>query len=64
MLVLSRKKNESVMIACPDGSILEVLFVDFQGSSIRLGFAGPREIEVHRKEVWRAIQREKNNGAQ
>lgn len=55
MLVLSRQKDESIMI----GNDVEITIVDVRGDKIRLGITAPREISVHRKEVWEAIQKEK-----
>ena len=56
MLVLSRQKDESIMI----GDNVEITIVDVRGDKVRLGIAAPKEIPVHRKEVYEAIQREKN----
>ncbi|MBN1124473.1 MAG: carbon storage regulator CsrA [Sedimentisphaerales bacterium] len=55
MLVLSRQKDESIMI----GDDVEITVVDVRGDKVRLGINAPREISVHRKEVYEAIQREK-----
>ncbi len=55
MLVLSRQKDESIMI----GDDVEIVIVDVRGDKVRLGITAPREIPVHRKEVYEAIQREK-----
>ncbi len=55
MLVLSRQKDESIMI----GDDVEITIVDVRGDKVRLGITAPREIPVHRKEVYEAIQREK-----
>jgi carbon storage regulator len=56
MLVLSRQKDESIMI----GDNVEITIVDVRGDKVRLGIAAPKDIPVHRKEVYEAIQREKN----
>jgi carbon storage regulator len=56
MLVLSRQKDESIMI----GDNVEVTIVDVRGDKVRLGIAAPKDIPVHRKEVYEAIQRQKN----
>lgn len=56
MLVLSRQKDESIMI----GDDVVILVVDVRGKEVRLGIVAPKEIPVHRKEVYAAIQREKN----
>ena len=55
MLVLSRQKDESIMI----GDDVEVIIVDVRGDKVRLGITAPKEIPVHRMEVYQAIQREK-----
>jgi carbon storage regulator len=55
MLVLSRQKDESIMI----GDEVEVTIVDVRGDKVRLGITAPKHIPVHRKEVYEAIQREK-----
>ncbi len=55
MLVLSRQKDESIMI----GDDVEIVIVDVRGDKVRLGINAPREISVHRKEIYEAIQREK-----
>jgi carbon storage regulator len=55
MLVLSRKKDESIMI----GDEVEITIVDVRGDKVRLGITAPKSIPVHRREVYNAIQREK-----
>ena len=55
MLVLSRDKDESIMI----GENVEVRIVDVRGNKVRLGITAPKCIPVHRREVYEAIQREK-----
>lgn len=54
MLVLSRKKDEVIVI----GGIVEVLVVEVRGDKVRLGIKAPREVTVHRKEVQEAVDRE------
>ena len=56
MLVLSRQKDESIMI----GDDVEITIVDVRGDKVRLGIAAPKDIPVHRREVYDAIQREKS----
>lgn len=62
MLVLSRQKDESIIIQTA-GNIIEITIVDFRGTTphpaARIGITAPREIVVHRKEVWEAIQKDK-----
>jgi len=55
MLVLSRQKDESIMI----GDNVEITIVDVRGDKVRLGITAPQKISVHRREVYDAIQREK-----
>ncbi|MDD5134023.1 MAG: carbon storage regulator CsrA [Phycisphaerae bacterium] len=55
MLVLSRQKNESIVI----GDDVEITIVDVRGDKVRLGITAPKAISVHRKEIYEAIQREK-----
>ena len=56
MLVLGRQKNESIMI----GDDVEITIVDVRGDKVRLGITAPRYTSVHRKEIWIAIQKEKD----
>ncbi|MHC4114330.1 MAG: carbon storage regulator CsrA [Planctomycetota bacterium] len=60
MLVLSRSKDESIMI----GEDIEVTIVDVRGHKVRLGITAPREIPVHRREVYEAIRRAKKSEAE
>lgn len=54
MLVLSRQKNEAIMI----GDDVEITIVDIRGDRVRLGITAPHDVPVHRKEVYEAIRRE------
>ena len=54
MLVLSRHKGESVII---DGGI-SVTVVEIRGDKVRLGFEAPKHVNVHRREVWVAINKQ------
>lgn len=56
MLVLSRQRDESIMI----GDDVEIIIVDVRGDKVRLGITAPKDIPVHRREIYDAIQREKN----
>ena len=60
MLVLSRQRDESIII----GDNVVVTVVDVRRDKVRLGIEAPREIPVHRREVYEAIQREKHQAAQ
>lgn len=53
MLVLSRKKNESIVI----NDDIRVVIVEIRGDKVRLGVEAPSEIPVHRLEVYEAIKR-------
>lgn len=58
MLVLSRKKNEQIVIPLPTGELIIIALVEIRGDKVRLGIEAPKEIEVHREEVFDAIQRD------
>ena len=51
MLVLSRKKNESIVI----NNDITVTIVEIRGDKVRLGIVAPKEVPVHRQEVYDAI---------
>jgi carbon storage regulator len=51
MLVLSRKKNESIVIA----NDIVITVVEVRGDKVRLGIAAPKDVSVHREEVYAAI---------
>lgn len=59
MLVLSRKKSESIIIN--DDIVITV--VEVRGDKVRLGIQAPRDVPVHRKEVLDAIVRESREQA-
>lgn len=52
MLVLSRKKNESIVI----NNDITVTVVEIRGDKVRLGIVAPKDVPVHRQEVYEAIQ--------
>ena len=58
MLVLTRKPGEEIVI----GNQITVKVLDIRGDKVRLGIDAPRDVKVHRREIWDAIQREKSNG--
>ena len=60
MLVLSRHRDESIMI----GDDIVVTIVDIRGDKVRLGINAPTDIPVHRQEVFDAIQRENRKASQ
>ena len=53
MLVLSRKKNESIII----NNEITIVVVEIRGDKVRLGVEAPKEVPVHRREVYEAIKR-------
>jgi len=59
MLVLTRKLNESIQI----GENIEITVLSVQGDQIKLGIKAPKDIEVHRKEVYMSIQESNNEAA-
>lgn len=67
MLILSRKKNESIVI----NDNIVVMVVEVRGDKVRLGIQAPKEVAVHRREIYEAIKnserpnegRQKNPGS-
>jgi len=59
MLVLSRQRDETIMI----GDDVQITVVDIRGDKVRLGITAPSHIPVHRKEVYDAIKRENRAAA-
>ena len=53
MLVLSRKKNESIVV----NNDITIVVVEIRGDKVRLGVEAPKEVPVHRREVYDAIRR-------
>ena len=54
MLVLSRQRDQSIMI----GDDIKITIVDVRGDKVRIGIEAPKNVSVHRKEVYEAIRRE------
>jgi carbon storage regulator len=59
MLVLSRKKNESIII----NDDITIVVVEIRGDKVRLGVEAPKEVPVHRNEVYEAIRRNQGGSA-
>lgn len=60
MLVLSRKINESIII----NDDIVVTIIEVRGDKVRLGIEAPRDVSVHRREVYEAIMNQvKKNGS-
>ncbi|HHV72114.1 MAG TPA: carbon storage regulator CsrA [Clostridia bacterium] len=60
MLVLSRKKSESIMI----GEDIEVFVVEIGPNQVKLGIKAPKSVAIHRREVFEAIKEESRQSAQ
>lgn len=54
MLVLTRKKGESIQI----GNDIEITITQIKGDQVKIGIKAPKNVEIHRKEVWLEIQDE------
>lgn len=52
MLVLSRKRDESIVITTPSGDVIEICVVDLNSRKVRLGIEAPKHITVDRQEVY------------
>ncbi|MBM7096850.1 MULTISPECIES: carbon storage regulator CsrA [Alteribacter] len=59
MLVLSRKLNESIKVS----DDIEVKIIAVDGDQVKLGIEAPRHIDIHRKEIYDAIQNENQAAA-
>lgn len=57
MLVLSRKQDEKIMI----GDAITLMVVAIQGDKVRLGIEAPKDVTIHRQEVYEAIQNRQSN---
>ncbi len=60
MLVLSRKKNESIVI----NNDITIVVVEIRGDKVRMGVEAPKEVPVHRREVFDAIRRHELNAGE
>lgn len=60
MLVLSRKRDESIII----GDDVVITVVDIKGEQVKIGVTAPKTVSIHRKEVYEAIQEENKAASQ
>ncbi len=60
MLVLTRRLNQSIKI----GDDIEITVIEVRGDQVRLGVSAPRDVSVHRKEVYLQIQQENQAASQ
>lgn len=60
MLVLSRKKNESIIVGSGPNAVT-IMVVEIRGDKVRLGIEAPKDVSVHRREVYDAIQEMNKN---
>ena len=54
MLVLSRQRDQTIVI----GDDIEITVVDIRSDKVRLGIAAPRQVQVHRKEIYDVVRQE------
>lgn len=59
MLILTRRSGEAVIV----GDNVRIAVLDIRGNQVRLGVDAPREVTVHREEVYRRIVEEQGDGA-
>lgn len=59
MLVLTRKKNQSIQI----GDEIELTILSIEGDQVKVGINAPKQVEIHRKEVYLSIQEENSKAS-
>ncbi|WP_394141215.1 carbon storage regulator CsrA [Cytobacillus oceanisediminis] len=60
MLVLTRKLKESIMI----GDDIEISVLSIEGDQVKLGINAPKNVDIHRKEIYLSIQQENSSATQ
>lgn len=58
MLILTRRTAETIVIDIGEGDTVEVTVLGVKGNQVRLGINAPKDIPVHRDEIWQRIQME------
>jgi carbon storage regulator CsrA len=64
MLVITREIGQEIVIIGPDGTRIDLRLVDTRGRKSRIGFESPRSVEIWRREIFDAKQRENRAAAQ
>lgn len=59
MLVLTRKSNEAIKI----GEDIEIKILEVDGEQVKVGISAPRDVDIHRQEVYESIQAENSDAA-
>ena len=60
MLVLTRRLKESIMV----GDDIEISILSIEGDQVKLGISAPKNVDIHRKEIYLSIQQENNSATQ
>ncbi len=60
MLVLTRRLKESIMI----GDNIEISVLSIEGDQVKLGISAPKNVDIHRKEIYLSIQQENSQATQ
>lgn len=65
MLVLTRKLGQSITIGDPTSpeAAIEVKITEIKGDQVHLGIQAPKDVAVHRKEIWELVQESRSGGA-
>lgn len=58
MLILTRRVGETFMADIGEGDLVEVTVLGVKGNQVRLGIEAPKDVPVHREEIWQKIQGE------
>lgn len=61
-LILTRRVGETIIAGIGEGDMVKVTVLGVQGGQVRLGIDAPKDIPVHREEIWERIQAEEGEG--